>query len=403
MKSWQLAIVCLAFLAAGGCRSDPSVALLERENRELEDQIYQLADRVEKCDRQNANLRGQLARAGVEPGAQVDRTRPPGIAEPARTGRGSSDVPFDPDALPSPTPEMPSEEMPADKFLERFSPAGGRDVPENPRFPAALPPASDPVPSHAPATEPAPSDGSAMEPASSSWSPPELMPTPQGRRITVGENREALQIDNTPVAGITLHDTVTGGYNMDGQAGDEGIVAVVQPRDADGRLIEAPAPVSVVVLDPALSGQAARVARWDFTAEEVAARYRRNGTREGIRLEMVWPADPPQHGRLHLFVRYRTDDGRALEADREIHVEGIDVLARRDSPAGGAQPLHEANRAAPEWQRKPAPPVESPPPEAVQTASPPIEPLARPPAASEPDRRRPTSGVQRPIWSPERR
>ena len=140
-----------------------------------------------------------------------------------------------------------------------------------------------------------------------------------------------------------------------------------------------------------------------YTAEEVAARYRRNGTREGIRLEMVWPADPPQHGRLHLFVRYRTDDGRALEADREIHVEGIGVLARRDSPAGDARPLYEANRAAPEWQRKPAPPVENRPAGPLLTAAPPIEAPPRPPAASEPDPRRPTPGVQRPVWSPQRR
>ena len=35
---------------------------------------------------------------------------------------------------------------------------------------------------------------------------------------------------------------------------------------------------------------------------------------------MAWPADPPKHNRLHLFVRYVTADGRRLEANAPIDV-----------------------------------------------------------------------------------
>ena len=81
--------------------------------------------------------------------------------------------------------------------------------------------------------------------------------------------------------------------------------------------------MSVVVLDPALrdeEGKAACVARWDFTAAETAAMFRRSGANRAIHLTMTWPGDPPKHGKLHLFVRYVTADGRKLEADQPIEV-----------------------------------------------------------------------------------
>ena len=81
--------------------------------------------------------------------------------------------------------------------------------------------------------------------------------------------------------------------------------------------------MSVVVLDPAVldeRGKAARVARWDFTAAETASLFRRTDSSRAIHLAMAWPADPPKHNKLHLFVRYVTADGRKLEADRPIEV-----------------------------------------------------------------------------------
>ena len=95
---------------------------------------------------------------------------------------------------------------------------------------------------------------------------------------------------------------------------------VVEPRDRAGRTVDAPADMSVVVIDPALEGNAARVARWDFTAAETAAMFRRSGSSLAIHLTMAWPGDPPAHHKLHLFVRYVTADGRKLQADQPIEV-----------------------------------------------------------------------------------
>ena len=103
---------------------------------------------------------------------------------------------------------------------------------------------------------------------------------------------------------------------------------VIEPRDARGRLLDAPADIQVVALDPALTGQEARVARWDVTAAEASARLG-DGPDRGIHLNLPWPDRPPAHNKLHLFVRYLTSDGRKLQAD------GLVEVALPGRPLGG--------------------------------------------------------------------
>jgi len=392
MRTWKFALFCLACLPAAGCRTDPNVALLERENRDLEDEIYALQDLIEKGRRENDALREQLGGSGEQTGSPDDLTLPPGITEPARRGgRRESGAPLRLDALPSPNPQMPSQEMPAEEFLERFIPGAG-GPPKTPGVQPAFPPPADSAPS-----------GPEL---------PEPVPAPQGHENTNADPAADLQTDNSHVAFITLHRLRTGGYDTDGQAGDEGVAVLLEPRDADGRLIAAAASVSIVVLDPALSGRAARVARWDFTAAEFAAKHRKTPSGEGFLINMLWPAAPPQHGRLHLFVRYTTDDGRALEADREIHVDRIGDLAQRWSPVSSTRPAGLPSRAA-ERQHESAHPVENRPAEPIETAALPIDRPAPAPAAREPATSAPAvsesaapataSRLPRPVWSPERR
>ena len=129
--------------------------------------------------------------------------------------------------------------------------------------------------------------------------------------------------DSRHVASIAIDRTLTGGINSGDRAGDGGLLVVVEPRDRAGRMIDAPADMSVVVLDPAIvdsRGKAARVGRWDFTAAETAALFRRTDSSRAVHLAMAWPADPPKHHKLHLFVRYVTADGRHLEANGPIEV-----------------------------------------------------------------------------------
>ena len=98
---------------------------------------------------------------------------------------------------------------------------------------------------------------------------------------------------------------------------DHDLIVDVQPRNADGKYVELPAAMSVVVLDRNQSPENARVARWEFDAAKVAT-YVESGTRKGIRLALDWPGIRPDSDELFAFVRYTTIDGRKLETRCKI-------------------------------------------------------------------------------------
>ncbi|HUT94966.1 MAG TPA: hypothetical protein VMY37_36245 [Thermoguttaceae bacterium] len=377
MKSWPFAIFCVAGLAMAGCRAaPPAVALLEQENRELETRLYELADLVEDSRQENERLEERLKRDerdGGPPGLDSKDDAPEPLLDPALP-EPDLDLPGD---LQSPKVEMPSAAISGGEFLEKLS---GRNttMPDDDRLPA-------------------PPDEEALDWATT---PDASIGEQEGQPTT--DDVVPCQADNTQVAAITLCDRLTGGYDLDRRAGHEGIIAVIEPRDADGRLVPAAAPVSVVLLDPALPGDAARVARWELTAEEIAKRYRKTPLSEGIYLELVWPRALPIHSRLHMFVRYLTDDGRKLQGDRDIEIDVPALEARAPTPAVTAQSSRAPGRPTTEWQRRHAPATQLPSDEPIRTAlvpratSSPTTPSETSQSSSESSTRR------RPAWSPDR-
>ena len=150
------------------------------------------------------------------------------------------------------------------------------------------------------------------------------------------------------MAQITLHPALTGGIGTGGRHGDEGLLVVVEPRDFGGNIVNAPGNISVALLDPALSGEQARLARWDFAAAETQGMIR-TGSQPGIHLRLPWTSTPA-HDRLKVFVRYTTRDGRKLQAERLI------AVALNGPPPAGARTLPDADAradglppATPQW------------------------------------------------------
>ena len=288
MKIWQAVVLGLIGLVAAGCRSDPSVALLERDNNRKEMEIYRLKCRVEDLEEQlNAVSPAQPAATRPAAPGEVPAMQPapafthpgPAHAEPA--------LPDMPDLHVSPGVEAAPGEVPLK------APAGNG--------------------SERPMTRP---DNS------SQWRP----------RADRGEyvlTSGAEAIDNQAVMQITLHPLLTGGIGSGG-AGDEGLLVVVEPRDMAGRILAAPGKTSVAPIDPALQGEQARLARWDFSAAETE-RLLHTGAEPGIHLRLPWRSTPA-HDRLMVFVRYTTRDGKVLEAKRLIGVALNDVPPERLEP-----------------------------------------------------------------------
>jgi hypothetical protein len=124
------------------------------------------------------------------------------------------------------------------------------------------------------------------------------------------------------IAAVTLHRR-TGGWNADGKPGDEGVTVVVEPRNARGQLVPAAGAVSIALIDPAIPGDGGRYARLDFTADDAQAMQRSSNVSGNgeMQIDVPWPDAPPAHAKLRIFVRLTTDDGRKLQADREVTVD----------------------------------------------------------------------------------
>jgi hypothetical protein len=360
MKSWQFALLGGALLAIAGCRTNPAIPLLERQLRLQEDEIYRLRAEIEDRQDSDSSCRHQSER-DAKSGRDDDRED----AAPRR--RPGSDAPNG-DRGPKIDIEVPGQ--PTDKVPDTLRGRGAS-------------PTSAILDSDGPALDRAAERMTARTIAGQTG----MTPPPRARE-PVPFNPAG---DSRRVASIAIDRILTGGINSGDRTGDQALLVVVEPRDRSGRTVDAPAEISVVALDPAIvdsHGKVARVGRWDFTAAETAALFRRTDSSRAVHLAMAWPADPPKHGKLHLFVRYTTADGRRMEADSPIEVA---LAGQRQAGWAPAPPSDRGDRSpdrassAESWR-----PNETPSP---RVAEPPAE------MATRTDPRKP----ERPAWSPERR
>ena len=271
----RLTLVAWAALVCG-CRANVSHELLERELLAQENQIYHLEDvadeyeaRLNSCHRENEALLAELGRSRT--GKPATKAPPPVIEEmsPPIVEPGAEGSSLSPDGLPLISPPDPN-------------------VPEGEHMAKAAP------------------------------------REPKSRLLGGGKGRPASTkkgpLDEV-VTQITLNRKLTGGHNVDGHPGDEGVMVVVEPLNAAGDLVEVPGKIAIVVLDPAIDGEAARVARWDFESQEAANHIKRTPLGDGLHFDLRWPHSPPVHRVLNLYVRFTTADGRRLQVEKQIEVD----------------------------------------------------------------------------------
>jgi hypothetical protein len=281
MRTFKLALLSLPLLALG-CRTNPNEMQLERESRMLEDKIFHLESLLDDChSAREATIRENEALKKELAGG--DR------------GAGSSYAP--------PSVEVPS----SGKEPSRRSRRKESEVPlEAPTI--ELPEGSDTPPM-----------GSGSD------------------------NAPAAAVEGTPTT-LVINKRLTGGMDRDGQPGDEGILVVVEPRDAAGQLVKTPGTVSVVVLDPAEQGPAARIARWDFAADEVTGHFQNTVFGRGLQFELPWPDNPPKNRDLQLFVRFTTASGEKLTSETKIQVRTPGDPPRIDRQTKGWSATQNASR-----------------------------------------------------------
>ena len=280
----------LAFLlAACGCQGSARNSVwFENSNAEkrfLEQQLYDWQFECERLEQENDRLREQLDDVK---GGKTGKTR--SKKDTQRSSSKDSDLELD---LEAPEIDMG---RPAPKKSTNNPPT---TLPEN-------------------AERPEIEDASAALPGGNSGATRRSSP----ERLVFESTQELGTVprDVVPVGGQTADEVaeihinrfLTAGLNRDGKPGDDSITLVVEPRDRQGKYVPQAAPVSVVLLDPALSGDEARVARWDFDLI-ASSRFLRDPTQgRGLQFILDLPA-PPQHARLKLVVRYHSMEGKKLE------------------------------------------------------------------------------------------
>lgn len=371
MKTRPFVLLGVVLLAMAGCRTNPAIPLLERQLRLQEDEIYRLRAQLEDVQDSNSSC-GHRTERDARSGRDDDRDEGAPRHRPSSTTPSNDQGP----KIDVEIPGQPSEKIPDTLRRRGTSPTTSIHDSDGP----SLDQSAERTTVRTIADETRMSDPPrAREPAP-------FMPTGDSRRV----------------ASIAIDHTMSGGINSDGSAGDQALLVVVQPRDRRGQAVDAPADISVVALDPAIldsHGKAARVGRWDFTAAETASLFRRTDSNGAVHLAMAWPAEPPKHGRLHLFVRYTTADGRRVETDGPVEVV---LAAQRQAGWAPAPRSAHGPHAAEEGElgRRGGPELGSPT-ESWRANEMPSPRAAEPSPemATRPDPRRP----ERPAWSPERR
>lgn len=296
-----LALSALASWPLAGCKTGPYVnahiETLNAEFRQLEDYVYCLEE-------ENSRLTQELEAARD-------------AKQPTTNQRRSPRTPFLRPTEDPPGLDVPSVEMPADP---------ANSPPRRSNRPAIDPPAEMDL---APPTVELPQESDELPKPAAPGAAKPLAPEPL----------KSTKPADTKVTHLFLNPVLTGGSDLDGQPGDDGLSVVIEPRSADDELVPQAGSVSVVVLDPTKAGDAARVARWDFAASEVQQKLSTTSAAPGIRLQMPWPATPPANDKLHLFIRYETTDGRRLQTDREIFVGQARQLSQRWTPRKATSPV----------------------------------------------------------------
>ena len=177
---------------------------------------------------------------------------------------------------------------------------------------------------------------------------------------------------------------------------DDGLVVVLEPRDGSGKLVRAAGQIAIAVWDQGLldehRGNRARQSEaqmgvWTFTTSEVQGHLDQSSDGR-IRIELPWPHRPPEHGRVRVYVRYVTHNGKELRAELPLVVEE----AGKSATTAPAEELPSPPPTVRETKRDDAPP------QFPELESVPATQDERPKASEPVDPRE----ARRPRWSPHR-
>ena len=134
------------------------------------------------------------------------------------------------------------------------------------------------------------------------------------------------------VTGLKINSLLTGGFNRDGQPGDDQVTLVFSAINQREQPVQLPGQVECELLDPSRSAEQQRLGLWTFDAAKTRAAWQKTLGSFGYRFELPWQL-PPTNSDLELHVRFLSQHGDRFEASAPIRI------ALPKSTLGADQPM----------------------------------------------------------------
>lgn len=129
-------------------------------------------------------------------------------------------------------------------------------------------------------------------------------------------------------AGLKIHNGLSRGQQLQGE--DEGLMVVVNAVDKYGRMVslhdfDVNADMTIVVLDPRLEPDSARIGRWEFDHDKVAS-FLKSHPVSGFHVPIKWGSVKPSGDEVIVHVRLRAEDDE-MRCQARISVEQETAVA----------------------------------------------------------------------------
>lgn len=149
------------------------------------------------------------------------------------------------------------------------------------------------------------------------------LPDPKSSGAESSEPSSPDASDSSSAVALAIDKSQTRGEDLDGQPGDEGVLVVLQPRDAAGKYVPQVGTVVIEVVDSpnaTKNDSNAQVAEWKFTQEEVRRATRNSTLGRGAYLSVDWDEHRPTHERLLIVARWKSPTGEELTTEQVVRV-----------------------------------------------------------------------------------
>ncbi len=337
----------------GRARDDIYIETMAAEIRDLEDQCYEYDYEYRRLEQENADLQRRLASAEQKLHSDNDSTgrsnsRPPSILN--RDASGPTEPSFVPPSSAAPTNENSINSLPEPRStspragalpdgpsnpIDGFDDMG--DVPLDDLQPPTIEfgsPSAPPVsvlqnsnPSVAPEDDLELNLARVQVPALAASHQIQLdsgsddrsgaigysAPQPQSRLIPAKP-----KVTDRRIVELAFHPVLSRSMDLDGKPGDDGVFLVLQPKNQLGQLVDEHAKLTVVVLDPALPEDRARIGFREYSPAEVKAKMNPIGSQAGIHLQLPWNGPNPTADRVIVFAKYTFSNEQEVIGSREI-------------------------------------------------------------------------------------